>query len=38
VAFCPPLVINEDQIDELIDKFAIGLDATMDWAHKNRLL
>jgi 4-aminobutyrate--pyruvate transaminase len=38
VAFCPPLVITEDQIDELISKFAIGLDATLEWARKSRLL
>ncbi|MAD06416.1 MAG: aspartate aminotransferase family protein [Gammaproteobacteria bacterium] len=38
VAFCPPLVITEDQIDELISKFAIGLDATLEWASKSRLI
>jgi 4-aminobutyrate--pyruvate transaminase len=38
VAFCPPLVISEAQIDELVGKFTIGLDATWDWASKNRLI
>ena len=38
VAFCPPLVISEEQIDELVGKFTIGLDATLDWASKNRLI
>ncbi|MEC7970452.1 MAG: aminotransferase [Pseudomonadota bacterium] len=38
VAFCPPLIINEDQVDELISKFAVGLDATLTWAKSNRLI
>jgi len=31
-------VITEDQIDELISKFAIGLDATLEWASKSHLI
>ena len=31
MAFCPPLVITEDQIHELFDKFSIGLDKTNTW-------
>lgn len=31
IAFCPPLIINESQIDELVDKFRIGLDKTWAW-------
>ncbi len=31
VAFCPPLIITEDQVDELFTKFAHGLDKTLDW-------
>lgn len=38
VAFCPPLIINENQIDELITKFSTGLDATLAWAKTNRLI
>ena len=38
VAFCPPLIINEDQVDELISKFAVGLDATLAWTKSNRLI
>ena len=38
VAFCPPLIITEDQIDELVNKFSIGLDATLDWATKTHLI
>jgi 4-aminobutyrate--pyruvate transaminase len=38
VAFCPPLIITEEQIDELVHKFSIGLDATLDWATKTHLI
>jgi 4-aminobutyrate--pyruvate transaminase len=31
VAFCPPLIITEDQIDELFAKFAKALDETWNW-------
>ena len=31
VAFCPPLVITDKQVDELFSKFAEGLDKTLDW-------
>jgi 4-aminobutyrate--pyruvate transaminase len=31
IAFCPPLIISEDQVDELFDKFSIGLDKTLAW-------
>lgn len=30
IAFCPPLVITEAHVDELIDKLGKGLDATME--------
>ena len=30
IAFCPPLIITSEQIDEMFSKFAQGLDAT--WA------
>lgn len=38
VAFCPPLIITEGQIDELVNKFSIGLDATLDWARKTHII
>ena len=38
VAVCPPLIIDEDQVDELIAKLSIGLDATLDWAKKSGLM
>ncbi len=28
VAFAPPLVITEEEVDELFDRFAVALDAT----------
>ncbi len=31
MAFCPPLIITEAQIDELIEKFAVGLERTWQW-------
>ena len=31
MAFCPPLIISEEQIDELFSKFAIALDETLNW-------
>ena len=31
MAFCPPLIISEDQIDELFSKFATALDETLNW-------
>ncbi len=29
LAFCPPLIITQEQVDELIDKLAMGLDDTL---------
>jgi len=34
IAFCPPLIITESQIDELLSKFEAGLKKTVEWAHK----
>ena len=30
-AFCPPLIISEDQLDELFAKFSAALDKTLAW-------
>lgn len=38
LAFCPPLVITEAQIDEMIDLFARGLDQTLEFVSNNSLL
>jgi 4-aminobutyrate--pyruvate transaminase len=37
VALCPPLVINEAEIDELFDRFTRGLDRTLDWVRREGL-
>jgi 4-aminobutyrate--pyruvate transaminase len=34
IALCPPLVINEAEIDELFDRFERGLARGLDWAVK----
>ena len=31
IAFCPPLVISESEIDEMFDRFTRGLNKTLDW-------
>jgi len=38
IAFCPPLVITEDQVDELSTKFERGLNATATWARRNKFI
>ena len=37
IALCPPLVIVEDEINELFDRLTRALDATADWAKKEKL-
>jgi len=37
VAFCPPLIIDESQINEMFDKFEKGLDDTEAWVAKEGL-
>lgn len=38
VAFCPPLVITEAEIDELFDRYERALAKTLDWAKAEGLL
>jgi adenosylmethionine-8-amino-7-oxononanoate aminotransferase len=38
LAICPPLVINEAQVDELVAKLAHALDGTLDFAMRQGLL
>lgn len=38
VAFCPPLIIEESQIDEIVEKFSKALDATLEFAQNESLL
>ena len=37
IAFCPPLVINEAEIDELFDRFERALKKGLDWATREKL-
>jgi len=37
VAFCPPLIINEAQVNEMFDRFEKGLDDTEAWVQKEGL-
>ncbi|MEC9347275.1 MAG: aspartate aminotransferase family protein [Pseudomonadota bacterium] len=34
MAFCPPLIISESEIDEMFDRFGKALDATAAWVKK----
>jgi 4-aminobutyrate--pyruvate transaminase len=38
IALCPPLVIDEAEINELFDRFERGLNRTLDWAKAEKLL
>tara|TARA_X000000950_G_scaffold280669_1_gene375835 strand:+ start:983 stop:2341 length:1359 start_codon:yes stop_codon:yes gene_type:complete len=38
LAFCPPLIINDEQIDEMIFMFEAALKQTLDYVHKHNLM
>ena len=38
VALCPPYIVTETQIDEIFERFGRGLDDTLKWAQKEKLL
>jgi len=38
IAFCPPLVITESEIDELFERFERALDRGLDWVKREGLL
>lgn len=38
VAFCPPLIIKEAEIDEMFDRYVRALDRTLDWVRAEGLL
>ena len=38
LAFCPPLIINDGQIDEMISMFEAALKQTLDYVHKHNLM
>ena len=37
LAFCPPLIINDEQIDEMITMFEAALKQTLDYVQKHKL-
>jgi adenosylmethionine-8-amino-7-oxononanoate aminotransferase len=37
IAFCPPLIITEDQIDSLVERFGRALDDTASWVEHEGL-
>ncbi len=38
LAFCPPLVIDESEIDEMFARFQRALDKGLDWATREKLI
>ncbi|WP_417432670.1 aspartate aminotransferase family protein [Kiloniella sp.] len=38
IAFCPPLIITEDEIDQIIERFSVALDKTLHWAKEKNLI
>ena len=38
IAFCPPLIITTDQIDEMVDKFSLSIQKTLQYANKESLI
>jgi 4-aminobutyrate--pyruvate transaminase len=38
IVICPPYVVSEGDIDEIFDLLARGLDDTLEWARKERLI
>jgi len=38
IAMCPPLIITETQIDEMIEKLGSALDKTLDYVRADNLL
>jgi len=37
IAICPPLVISEEEINDLFDRLTRALDTTADWAKREKL-
>lgn len=38
LAFCPPLIIDRAQVDEMIEKFSLGLNDTLDFVTRENFL
>ena len=36
MAFCPPLIISEAEVDMMFDRFAAALDETLEWQQGRR--
>ena len=34
IALCPPMIISDDELNQLFDKLELALNETMDWAVK----
>lgn len=37
MAFCPPLIISDDEVGEMFDRFGKALDETLDWVTRGGL-
>ena len=37
MAFCPPLIVSDDEVGEIFDRFGRSLDETLDWATREGL-
>ncbi len=37
VAFCPPLIITESQVDEIVEKFGKALDETATFVAREKM-
>ncbi len=37
IAFCPPLIITERQIEEMLERFGLALDETAEWVEREGL-
>ena len=35
IAFCPPLIISRDEIEEMFVRFSVALDATAKWVRES---
>jgi len=38
VAFCPPLIVTEDDITEILARFGRALDRALEWAKSEGML
>ena len=38
IAFCPPLIITEEQIDEIFEKFGRALESTTAYVEQQNLM